>query len=206
MHFLRFPLPFFFLAACGLLSASFPTELPSQRAIDAGYQTIRHNLSPRRDFHFDVTLPTGWKTLDTKLIDEPTQEISIEVAAFRAPGPWMDDERTPAGAEVTVTALRPRNPVLGSKAAEAWLIQLLEESVPGYRVLDRRLVNGVDASYADILVRYQSQPGDVIARMRVQPIKEGAIVLVITASAPENDYRDLAEKLFVAIESFTLLR
>lgn len=206
MRFFRLSVLAVLLAGCGMFSATpFPTTLPSQEEIDARYKTVRHNLSPRKDYHFDITLPLNWQILDSKLIDEPTEEISIDMAAFRAPGPWMDDEHVLAGAEVTVTALRPKTSVVGGAAAQAWLTDLLGRSVPGYRILDKQLVGGGTETYADVLVRYNANSGPVVARMRVQPIKQGSVVLVLTASAPEKDYADVAEALFVATQSFKLV-
>lgn len=190
------------LSSCSILpSVPFPVTLPSQRVIDAEFQTIRHNLSPLPSYHFEVTLPKDWQSLDTRIFDEPAEDIPVEVGAFRQPGAWSTDSRAPTGAEVAVSVVRPSQRMTGSDAG-AWLEKNLKQTVPGHRILQQRMVKGNPLEWADVLVRYSSAGQKIIARFRVQSTLDHKRVFIVTASAPADQYADIAEGLFVAVESF----
>lgn len=178
--------------------------MPSQRVLDAQYQTLRHDLSTLKQYEFEITLPAGWKSLDTAIVQEPEGDVPEEIAAFREPGDWMNDASAPAKAEVSVSALNLSDSFAGSGASVQWLIGILDRTIPGYRVLDKRETKSRAGDRADVLIRYNA-PDDIIARFYVVPAKDTKHVIVVTASAPASEYAARAVQLFVALQSFRLL-
>lgn len=194
------------LAGCAMVSSvPFPLKLPSERVIDTQYKEIRHNLSPLPRYHFEIVVPLNWELLDTRLFDEPPEEEPVEIAAFREPGAWMEDQSVSARAEVAVSVVKPKDLVSGADAARAWLLRVLDGTTPDYRFLKERSVGEGTQAWTDILIRYPLDSDTIIARFRVQPSEDGTHVFVLTATAPADQYAAVAEDLFVALASFRLL-
>mgnify|MGYP003394164327 CR=1 FL=1 len=181
----------------------FPVTLPSQRVIDIQYHTKQHDLAKLKKYHFSITLPDTWSTLDTVLVQEPTADIPEEIAAFREPGEWMKDPAAPAKAEVSISVLNLSGSLVGSGASVRWLTTLLDRTVPGYRVLNQRDAVSNAGPVGDVLIRYNG-PYDIIARFFVIPMQDKKHVIVLTASAPASEYADRAMQLYVALQSFHL--
>ena len=180
----------------------FPTLLPSQRAIDSEYKTVHHNLSPLKKYHFDITIPKDWETLDVAIVDEPQGMEPREVAAFRQPGAWQSDSTVAAGAEVSVTVLRSSGAIKNGDTALQWLRTILDGTSAGYTILEHRTIVAQGIESADVLIRYGGEE-PVIARFRVLPTADRR-VFVITASAPLAEYQRVATELLTAIATFEI--
>ncbi|MBI5794047.1 hypothetical protein HZA87_03100 [Candidatus Uhrbacteria bacterium] len=193
------------LAGCTFSAAvPFPTAMPSQRVLDAQYQTLRHDLSTLKQYQFEITVPAAWKTLDTAMVQEPAGDVPEEIAAFREPGDWMTDPDAPAKAEVSVSVLNLSGSLIGTGASLQWLTTILDRTIPGYRILEQRETKSAAGDSGDMLIRFNA-PEDIIARFYVVLSKDKKHVIVITGSAPGPEYAARAEQLFVALQSFHLL-
>ncbi len=186
---------------CSAVALPFPTELPSDQVINDQFKTIRHDLSPLRQYHFEIVLPTDWEILDAKIIEEPAVDTPQEVAAFREPGAWKDDGTAAVNAEVTVTVLRASGSVVGADATRTWLKSILETTIPGYTLLEERSVTADGQGTADVLIQY-GRDDVIVARFWALPAPDGKNVYVVIGSAPMEEYATVAEKLYTALATF----
>lgn len=189
------------LAGCALRGPAFPVTLPPQSVIDSDYMTMTHNLSSLKKYHFEMLLPRGWQTLDTKISAEPKEGSPQEVGVFRQSGAWMHDPSVLANGEISVTVLKTEEKVETAEQAGKWLVAILNTTTPGYKLLKQRTTG----TAADMLIRYGGGGEDVIARFWAVPSSDQR-VFVVTGSAAAKEYPDLAEEIYAALSTFRLLR
>lgn len=171
-------------------------SMPSELTIEEKYQRMRHNLSPITAYHFDITIPKGWVTLDTKLTEEPQVGGFAEIGTFRAPGAWMDNNGAEQGGEISVSTVN----VTGEERwASVWLKELIEKNVPGARILEEQMIESPNA--ADILLQYND--GTEVIMTRMAAFRDVNRMFVVSVSDNINGYRDNAEAFYVAIATFT---
>lgn len=190
-----------FTLACNAASDNERTypyflSMPSDLTLKEQYQNMRHNLSPLTAYHFDITVPKGWITLDTKLQEEPQLGGFVEMGTFREPGAWMDNSATEQGGEISVSTVN----VTGEERwASVWLKELIEKNVPAARILEERDMETPNA--ADILFQYNDESEVIMTRMAA--FRDVNRMFVVSVSDSLNGYRDNAEAFYVAIASFT---
>ncbi len=192
------------LAGCSSRPVPFPTDLPSQRVIDAQYHTVTHDISPLKRYHFEITIPSAWETLDAAIQQEPVGQQPADMGGFREPGEWMKNPEAPAKGEVTVTVVNASGSIVGGEASRQWLHAILDKTVPGYVLLQERTVRIGRQEAADVLIRYKGD-GAVIARFWAVPAPDRKQVFVVIGSAPEEEYASIALKLFTALATFRML-
>lgn len=181
-------------------SLPFPTELPVHEELQSGYQMLQHDLSPLPDYHFRMRVPNDWKTLDTKITEEPEKDQPADVAIFRQPGAWMTDETAPINAEIAVSVVN----VAGStQSPAAWLQAILQKNAKGYKVLNKRLTPSSFGEVSDILISYTSGGDALVSRMIA--LRSGDHMFIITGSDTAAEYANTAEAFNVAIQTFELM-
>lgn len=188
------------LTACAK-EVAFPVKLPSQRVIDAQYETIKHDLSPLKQYHFTILIPTGWRTLDVRAESEPQGTAPVEMGAFREPGQW-EDGKTATQTEISVSVLNASGSTLTGDTLALWLQGILDRSVPDHAVLAQRTTMSGDLPVADVLIRYDEAPA-MIARFWAVPSRDKKHVFVVTGSAPEEEYPHVAQFLYTALATFS---
>lgn len=191
-----------FLAACTSKGNrySFPTTLPSEQALDATYNRLRHDLSPLPEYHFQIMIPVAWKTLATKITKAPEKGGFDDVGIFREPGDWMKSDNAPIKGEISVSVLN----VEGDKQTSvAWLEKILEKNAAGLIiVLNHRSIPSASGEVSDILIKYESSGETIISRLMA--LKRGDEMFVITGSDTEEGYKQTAEVFAVAVQTFKL--
>ncbi len=177
----------------------FPTTLPKQSDLELKYQNISHDLSPLPAYRFRIQIPKDWKTLDTKISEEPIKDALADVAVFRQPGVWMTDLTAPINGEISVSVVN----VSGSTLSPAdWLQKVLQKNAKGFTVINKQLSPSASGEVPDVLITYPTG-GDVIVS-RMMAFRSGARMFVITGSDTAKEYPENAEAFYVAISSFRL--
>jgi hypothetical protein len=196
------------LAACGAQYA-FPLSAPGSDVLDEKYKAWKHELTQDDNYHFRILVPEEWKILQTTVALRPEGEKPLEIALFREPGAWMEDETIPAEGEIVVEVFTVSGSLnTGGAKDEApmkWLKKKLEEGAGSFKVLEERTFQGTHGPVADLLARTGDSEGYVVSRFAAfhSPTNSQEI-FVIAASATEEGYSRVAEAFITAIETFRL--
>ncbi len=194
------------LALCSLVACTskgakvpFPTTLPDEQVLDDTYNRLHHDLSPLSAYHFQIMIPTPWKTLSTKITKAPEKGGLADVGIFREPGDWMKNDNAPINGEISVSVLNVEG---DTQTPAAWLETILKKNTKGFTVLNHRSIPSASGEVSDILITYQSGSDTIISRLMA--LKRGNEMFVITGSDTAKGYEKTAEVFAVAVQTFKL--
>jgi hypothetical protein len=196
------------LAACGPTYA-FPLKAPTSDVLDANYQALRHTLADNDDYHFSMLLPNEWKILQTTVARRPEGEQPLEIALFREPGAWMENEDAGPEGEVLVEVFTTSGSALGSGSAGyapmAWLKRKIDQGMGDAKIVKQRTYESLYGPAADLLVRSGAGDQTIVSRFAaIRSPNNPDQIFVIVSSATEAGYERVAEAFATAIDTFRL--
>jgi hypothetical protein len=195
------------LSACGK-EYPFPIDPVSQEVIDQEYKGWKYTLIKNPAYHFDILVPKDWQVLQTTYAQEPTVDRPLEIAVYREPGDWMQDQKVSAEGELAIEVhlLSGSNLLLPKdKAPTDWLKERLRMGAGTYKVLQQREFRNVHGIATDMLIRTGSSQDTLISRFVVfrSPSRDDQM-FVISGTAFEADYPRVADAFATAMITFKL--
>lgn len=195
------------LTACS--SHAFPTKAPSSDVLDTNYKAWQHRLADNPAYHFSVLIPNEWKILQTTVARKPEGDKPLEIALFREPGAWIEDENQPPEGEIVFEVFTTSGSALGSgsmdQAPTAWLKRKLKDGLGDYKLLKQRTFKSLYGQAADVLVQSGAGKEIVISRLAAfRAPSNPEEIFVIVGSATAEGYERSAEAFATAIITFKL--
>jgi hypothetical protein len=196
------------LTACGTQYA-FPEKAPKAAVLDQEYKAWKHQLASNPAYHFSILIPNEWKVMQTTIASEPSGEKPLEIALFREPGAWIEDESLPVDGEIVVEVFSLSGSIVdGGKISDApsqWLKRKLQKTVGEFDLLHERVFVSPQGPVADILVKSGAGKNTVISRLAaIRSPDDADKIFVIACSAQEQGYARVADAFAAAISTFRL--
>jgi len=196
------------VSACGQQYA-FPLKAPSSDVLEAQYKAWKHQLSMNEEYHFSVLVPNEWKVLQTTVANEPGEDKPLEIALFREPGAWMEDESVPADGEIVVEVFHLSGSLISggdpTSAPMPWLKRRLERGLGEYTILNERVFTSLYGPAADLLVRSGGGDNKIVSRLAAfRSPRDPQKIFVIACSVTDPSYPRVAEVFATAVMTFRL--